>query len=163
MILTLALTLSLAAPFEDTQKRFTLELPPGWEFAPMPGDTTGATFRKRADKALALASVQILPILPNMDLEKLTKQLIAAVEGEATYSQSAQELTFLAGMSAVRRRFTPGVKVTKPPLVRNIEHRFSIVGDKAYIMQVESLQDTFDRFKTDFDALFASFKPGKKS
>jgi hypothetical protein len=156
MLNLVLLCLALSTPFEDPLKRFTIDLPSGWEFAPLPGDTSGTSFRIKRPKSLAFASVRIFPAMPDTTLDSVSKLLAQSSAKETNYKQSAQELTYLAGFPAMRRRYSSNVN---KELVKTVEQRFAIVGNRIYVVHVESLQPTFKEFNSDFEKIFSSFKP----
>jgi len=156
MLNLIFLCLALSTPFEDPLKRFTLDLPPGWEFAPLPGDTSGSSFRIKRPKSLAFASIRIFPAMPDTTLDAVSKLLAQSSAKESNYKQSIQELTYLGGFPAMRRRYSANVN---KDLAKTVEQRFAIVGNKIFVVHVESLQQTFKEFNSDFEKIFSSFKP----
>ena len=53
-----------AKPYTDTQKRFSVELEPGWELAPIPADTLGMNFRKKHNGVPGSLHVMVRPLKP---------------------------------------------------------------------------------------------------
>lgn len=154
---------AVGVPFEDTHHRFTIDLPAGWTFAPMPGDTQGASFRKTSETDVAQASIRIVQLEPNTDLDAFVKKMSAWVASEAGYRQLAYELTFAAGgQPAMRLRYVVGVE-GNPKLSKVVEERFLIIGQAGYVLHVEAMADGFGRLESDFQQLFASFAPQTKN
>jgi hypothetical protein len=157
-MLALALAAVVAAPFTDTQDRFTIDLPEGWSFAPQPGDVTGAAFQRKTDNALAVCVVKILPVADGVDLAMFTKELTKAVKNEKGYKQLIEELDTLGGLPAVRRRYIVFIN-GDPKLVKMAEDKVALADGRGFIIHMETLADAFPSFEADFDELVASFRP----
>jgi hypothetical protein len=149
----------LAVPFEDTQHRFSLNLPPQWAFAPQPGDTGGAAFRRATDGVMAHAMVRVMPFNQPVDLGAFFSRLGAAYTEEPGYRLLISEPTRMAGNPAQRRRFVSWVN-GDPKLPKIAEQRVTIVDNVGFVVHVETMADAFAVFEADFDVLFASFVPG---
>lgn len=154
----LLLGVALATPFQDVHERFTIDLPPEWEFAPMPGDVGGASFRCKREHVVALASVRVIKVGAGTQLSELAKRVGAAAEKEPGYKRLVDELDILAGMPAVRRRYQVNVD-KEGKLVKTVEQRIAIGERQGYVVHVESVAETFPAFEAEFAHLFGTFRP----
>ncbi len=159
------LTLALAAaptPFEDVHRRFTLELPAGWQFSPIAGDD-GVAFRRQDGNLLANTTVRIIPLGPGDDLAAVGKVLAGIVERQKGYRVVAEGQTTLSGLPALRRRFVHALG-EDARYTKMAEDRMAVHGGNAYIIHVETLAEAFGSFERDFDVLLSSFTiPGAKA
>lgn len=160
MIAALVLVaLTVGTPFEDIEKRFSVDLPAGWSFAPQPGDVGGAYFRRTVEGMIANATVRIIPFTTPIDLASFAGQMAAAVELEPGYRLLQSQNVTLAGQAALRRRFVMSIN-GDPKWPKMVEQRFIVAGDTGYVVHVETVADAFGVFESDFNKLFDSFRPG---
>ena len=160
LVLGLGFLLVCATPFEDVRHRFSLDLPAGWVYAPQPGDTGGATFRRQTEGRLAHAAVRVLRPLPaSISLRDFVDQLAAPSADEPGFHLLQGGPTTLAGAAAMRRRYVVFVNAD-PKFPKMVEQIFALIGDTGYLMHVETIAELFDGFATDFRQLEASFRPG---
>lgn len=149
---------SAAAPFEDVHGRFTVELPEGWQFAPIAGDTSGAAFRRDLEGLFALASVRAVQLGASASLEAFSRKVASALVKEPGYKQLAEELDTLAGVPAIRRKFVMSVG-RDGKLLKMVEERVAVIGGTGFVVHVETVAEAFGTFEPDFAQLFASFVP----
>jgi hypothetical protein len=161
-MLALLLAATVAAPFVDIQHRFSVNLPPQWAFAPLPGDVGGAAFRRVADGVIANAMVRVLPFNQPVDLQAFFAQIGASYGDEPGFRLLISEPTTLAGNRALRRRFVAWVN-GNPKMPKLVEQRVTVLGTIGYVVHVETLADAFGIFERDFEMLFASFAPGNNT
>ena len=165
---TLALAACLAAAtasspvYIDTQKRFTLSLPAGWEVAPLPNDMGGASFRRRNGGQLALLGVQVFHFPTAVGLPQFDARVLAAYDQELGFAPQPNTSgpTEVAGRPAMRRRFVlqvaPGRKIYKL-----VEQHTLVVDQTGYAINCEALAESFGAFAGDCQALVKSFRPGQ--
>ncbi|MBI5511092.1 MAG: hypothetical protein HY903_20205 [Deltaproteobacteria bacterium] len=152
------LALVLAAPFTDVQNRFTIDLPVGWEFAPLPGDTSGAAFVRRIDERFASASVRLVPVGPGVTAQAWIGALLAAVERQPGFKLLMKDDAALGRDMAARRRYVVLVDGDQGrPKVS--EDRVVVGRGVLFVAHVETLDAAFAIFEPDFAKIFASFAP----
>ena len=164
--LALAACLSAApsspATYLDTQKRFTLQLPAGWEVAPLPHDMGGMSFHRRRGGALALLGVQVFHFPTAVGLAEFDARVLAAYDQELGFAPqpNSSGATQVAGRPAMRRRFVlqvaPGRKVFKL-----VEQHTLVVDQTGYAINCEALAESFGAFAGDCRALIDSFRPAQ--
>ncbi len=153
--------LLLAAPFQDNFKRFSVELPEGWKFAPVAGDDTGAAFKKDFEGVPAHAQIRVFP--SDGSLAMLGKEMQAAVAKQPGYELVDQGPTTLSGVQAFRIRAVYLINGDKK-WPKMVEDRMAMHGGNAYVVHVETLAEAFASFEGDFDAFFKGFAiPGASS
>lgn len=159
-MLVLALYAALVAvPFEDTQHRFSVNLPAGWTFAPQPGDTGGAAFTRVADNIIGHAMIRVLPFNQPVELGALVAQIGASYSQEPGFRLLISEPATVANNPGQRRRFVTWINGdSKLPKIS--EQRVTIVNNVGYVLHVEAMAEAFDVFNADFERIFSSFVPG---
>ena len=147
------------SPFVDTQGRFTMTLPPGWAFAPQPGDPHGVFFKKVLDGMPANATVRLVAFNTPIELGAFAARIAAASDQEPGFHLLFSEPTEQAGVPALRRRFVTYVN-GDARLSKVVEQRILVVGGiRGYVVHAETLAEIFGSFEKDFAGLFASFVP----
>jgi hypothetical protein len=170
-----ALYLAVASPggtpFEDTQNRFTLELPRGWTFAPQPGDMSGAAFQRKLNDVPASFAIKIIEVAPTMTLDAFVARLTAGVASSPGYTLVSDSRERMAGLATVRRRYKVDVDVgggDKTNWVKVVEDWYSIgpgggggtgkPGARGYVVHAESLATSFASFEADFELMRRSVR-----
>jgi hypothetical protein len=159
MLSLLLFSLAIAAPFEDVDHRFHLDLPVRWHFAPQPGDVHGAAFHRDADGAFANAMVRVMPFTMAVELDALASRVAAASDGEPGFRLLVRENSRVGLYPSIRRRFTALVN-GDPRLPKMVEQQILVVGQTGYVLHGESLADVFPTFEADIMRMQASFVPG---
>ena len=145
--------------FEDPQGRFTLGLPPGWSFAPQPGDTGGVYFRRIADGIPANATVRVMQFSMPIELTAFAARIAAASDQEPGFHLLQSERALIAGQTGIKRRFVVSINGDRR-FTKVVEQRIVVVDHfKGYVLHVETLADAFGTFAADFAAMFAHFSP----
>ena len=157
--LVLVASLLVAAPFQDTQGRFTVDLPAGWVFAPQPGDTGGAYFRKNLEGMIANATVRVMNFSGPVPLNQFAARIAAASDQEPGFRLLLSEPTTVAGAPALKRRFVVAINGDKQ-WTKMVEQRVLLRGAVGYVVHVETLADAYGTFEADFNKIFSSFRPG---
>jgi len=159
MIASLIALLILAGPYEDTQHRFSVDLPAKWVFSPVPGDTAGAYFKRTQDGAIANATVRVMKFTQPVDLDTFAARVGDAADHEPGYRLLNNQAVRIGNMPAISRRFVVAIngdlKWTKM-----VEQRILVVGNMGFVVHVETLADAFPLFQDDFNKILLSFQPG---
>lgn len=159
MLFTALLAVWLGVPFEDTEHRFSIDLPGQWAFAPLPGDMGGAAFRRVSDGILANAMVRVLRFDRDIELNSIVAQIRNTYEAEPGFRLLISEPVQVAKNPGHRLRFVTWIN-GNPKMPKICEQRIMLLGRMAYVIHVETLADAYGVFEPDFDALFRSFIPG---
>lgn len=162
MVAIVLACLALSSTFEDVHHRFTVDLPRGWTFTPMPGDTGGATFKRVRQDVPALASIRAFPVGKTTTLETLARERKNGAAAAPGFRLIEEQLDGLAGAKAKRMRYSAHID-EEGKLVKIVEERMALIAGVAYVVHVETLASEFGSFETDFAKLFESFSPGTKS
>ncbi len=158
LLLWMSLLLNATTPFEDVQRRFTIELPAGWRFAPMPGDIEGATFKKEADGLGANASVRVFAMNREVTLASVADDTRTVVAREPAFRMLSEEGRTLAGLPGVRRRYVHGLGDGSKRL-KMVEDRMAVYGQTVYLVRTEALAEAFTSFEDELEVLFSTFRP----
>ncbi len=158
-MICLLVALLVASPFEDIHKRFTVELPVGWRFTPMPGELESVSFQRRRDGIPAQAYVRVFPA-HNVSFADLDDGLLSIGARQSGYKLLVHEPVELAGVRGSRHRFVVNVK-GDPKLPKMVEERLAIHEGTAYLVHVETLADAFASFEDELDVFFKTLRfPG---
>jgi hypothetical protein len=152
--------LALSAPFTDVQGRFTLDLPEGWQFTPLPGDTAGAAFARKAADMFASAAVRMVPVDPASSPQVWATALVKAVEKTPGFKLTMKDDAKLGGANAARRRYMVFVD-GDPKRPKVAEDRVVVQDGVAIFVHVETLDDSFALFEPDFAQIFGTLALGK--
>ncbi len=146
----------LGAPFEDTQGRFTIDLPRGWSFAPQPGDVSGAAFQRQLNDIPASFSIKILEVGKGTTGEDFANRLSAGISSEPGYELKSQGQQQLAGVTVYRRHYVVGISGAK--FTKMVEDHLGVRLGKGYIVHMETLEDNFKKLAPDFAHLLSSLR-----
>ena len=170
MISFVLLSMVLAIPFEDVDHRFHLDLPSGWQFAPQPGDTGGAVFRRASDGVFINAAVRVMALPAFTALPAFAARVRAASEGEPGYRSLDQHACQVAGEPGECRRFVSLVN-GDPKMAKIVQQAITIgpgldatgaAGVYGYVVHAESLAEAFPVFEADVAALIDGFGKGPR-
>lgn len=168
---TLALALALVLPgsatalagkpYVDTKKRFSLELEAGWELAPLPGDTLGMVFRKKADGMPGTLRVSVRPLRPGETSKQTLDEVEEGARAELGYKAGGDLPTSVGGLPALRRTFSVFAS-GDARTIRAIEvvalHAFG----HAHVLHFETLESVSSKgraaFTRDLDRMLASYQ-----
>jgi hypothetical protein len=143
--------------YVDTKKRFSLELEAGWELAPLPGDTQGMVFRKKANGVPGTLRVSVRPLRPGETTKETLDELEDAAKNELGYKAGGDLPTSVGGLPAVRRTFSVFASGDSHT-VRSIElialHAFG----HAHVLHFETLENKRGSFTRDLDRMIASYQ-----
>jgi len=143
--------------YEDIHQRFTIDLPDQWQLAPMPGDTGGVTFRRTREAALALCTV-VISELKKMTLDVYVKKWTDSVSQLQGYKAIESQPDKVAGSPAYRVKYSLPVD-KEGKLRKTVEDRIALINGVGYMIHTESLDQSYDSFKTDFQHFVDTFKP----
>ena len=147
-----------AKTYEDTKHRFALELAPGGELAPLPGDTGGMMFRKKTRGTPASLHITVR----EQETGETTKQTLDAAEApfrtEIGYREGVDVPTSIGLLPAMRRAFTVYAS-GDAKTVRFVElqtlHAFGFV----HVFHLDTLDTKKDLFTADVERMLASYRP----
>ncbi|MCK6552920.1 hypothetical protein L6R52_44260, partial [Myxococcota bacterium] len=150
-----------AAPYEDTRRRFSLELPSGWGLAPQFGDTSGMVFQKKvvARRATTLAILVVrLDDYAATDVTDYANKMEAELKGLPGYKRIAERSALVGGKPALVRELR--VLASKEPKIeKTIVAHFVEASGHHYMLHFESTSADLHRFQDDLAAILASFRP----
>jgi hypothetical protein len=149
----------LGQPFEDVERRFHLDLPAEWHFAPQPGDTHGAVFRRLSDGVYANAMVRVMPVPGELTLADFAKRIRAASENEPGYRSIERRACSVGQRPAECRRFLSLVN-GDPKMPKMAEQRIVLAAGRGFVVHAETLADGFAVFEPDILAMMESFAVG---
>jgi hypothetical protein len=158
--IALMTALTVATPFTDTRGRFQLDLPNGWQFAPQPGDVTGAAFQRKLGDEIANFAVRVTPVSDTTTLAEFVRRLSSSITSDPSYSLVNETTTQLAGLTVLKRRYTLALKGAKgsSELVKLAEDAFSVQAGVGYVVHAETMEDSWAKFAGDFERLTASLR-----
>lgn len=157
MLLYAALTLTLLAePFEDTQKRFALDLPQDWKFAPQPGEVNGASFQRSMQDVRARLSVKVLGVGNSTTVKTFIHQVSGGIVDDPEVAILREEHARIAGLSAIKRRYTRAALGGKR--VAMVENYYAVHLGNGYLIHLEAPADRFAAFGADFQKLLAGLR-----
>ncbi len=148
----------LAAPFEDVYSRFRLTLPEGWHFTPLPGDTQGAAFQTGSQGIPGAVSVRVIDVGPSVTLQAFADDMQKVVVQEPGYRALKEELSLIAGVPALRRRYVVYL-AGDPKHSKMVDELYAIDGARGYMLHAETLAEVFGSIEKQFNAIFDSFEP----
>jgi hypothetical protein len=147
-----------AKPYEDTKKRFSIELEPGWQLAPLPGDTTGMVFRKKLDATPASLRVMVRLQKPDETTKTALDAFEEGFKTEIGYKPGGDVPASVGLMPAVRRTLTVYASGDKNT-VRAIEVYALFAFGHVHLLHFETLEKKRGAFTRDLDRLLGSYKP----
>lgn len=162
-LVSLLVTLSAAVPafakpYEDTKKRFQLELEPGWALAPLPGDTLGMVFRKKIEGAPASLRVMVRVQKPNETTKTVLDQLEEGFKAEIGYRPGGDLPSNVGMLPAVRRTLTVYASGDRET-VRAIELHVLFAFGHIHVLHFETLEKKRGVYTRDLDRMLASYVP----
>lgn len=144
--------------YTDTKDRFALELPPGWKLHPMPGDTTGMTFRRDLEGTFALFRVSVREAAPGETVERALDAATAPFSAEIGFRAGPDVPTSVGLLPARRRSFTVYASGDERT-VRAIELFVVVAFGHVHVLHFECLEKERGRFARDTDRLVGSYRP----
>ncbi|HEY1099154.1 MAG TPA: hypothetical protein VGF99_09500 [Myxococcota bacterium] len=165
LLLTLTMLCSGAAAaakksghYVDTKNRFELELAPGWDLAPIPGDTSGMKFMRKVNGVPASLYVQVEKTAPGQTVVETLDKAERRYKVDLGYNQGTDTPTELNGVPATRRTLTVYASGDKNT-VRAVEiiavHAFGY----AHTLHFETLEPRMKTMHRDLDRMTTTFVP----
>lgn len=146
------------ASYVDTKQRFEITLAGGWELAPMPGDTTGMTFRRLMSGVPALLHVKVIKPPPGQTLKQTVAAEDALFRDEIGYAAGSEVPAAIGGLPGVRRTvsvYASGDRSTVRAVELYVLHAYGY----AHVLQFETLDANRGQLTRDVDRMVASYVP----
>jgi hypothetical protein len=147
-----------AKPYVDTKQRFSLELPNGWKLHPLPGDTSGMTFRRDEAGVFAILRVVVRPVKAGETPFDVLKGYCASFEDEIGYTPGTELPSTVGLIPSLHRSFTVLASGDKKT-VRALDIHAVIAFGHVHILHFETLEREKKRFARDLDALVGNYRP----
>jgi hypothetical protein len=156
----LAALLEMSTPFEDTQKRFHLDLPKGWFFNPQPGHAESVAFARQSEGVFGGAVVVVAAVPSDTTLESYGASVLNLYAQEPGFKLLEKKQCLLGMLPAQCQRYVMQVPGGKG-LVKMVYERITL-GPKgaAYILHMESVAEAYPLLEKDFNHLGESFRFG---
>ena len=146
-----------AAPYVDTKQRFSIELPPGWTLAPLPGDALGMVFKKSVDGVPGILRVMVRPQEPGESVKESLEKLAAPFREEIGFRGGADLPSTLGSSPSTRRTFSvyaSGDAATVRAIEEHAAHVFGFV----HAVHFETLERSRGAFTRDVDRMLSSYQ-----
>lgn len=145
---------SIAASYEDTRQRFTIELGPAWKLAPRFGDLYGTSF----DRALEAGESATLTVhadpVEAPDLKTFADRVEAEWSRAAKTSRKKESKRIIAGHKSIERELAvDGTSRRARMFVLQANGRF-------YHLRFEAPAGAIRTLDKELDKILASFRPG---
>jgi len=158
LLLPLAMSVLTSSTFIDVHERFQVVLPKGWEFAPQPGDTSGASFRIKRDGLVAQVSLRALELTEFFDLDTFVKRVNSYERQPKSFKLVGQKKSHLGALMSIKRQYTLPVK-GHGSWEKLVEERYAVWGPYSFVFHAEAIAEGFSSFLNDIEAIAQSFKP----
>ncbi|MBN2360695.1 MAG: hypothetical protein JXR83_14665 [Deltaproteobacteria bacterium] len=144
--------------YEDTKGRFALDLPLGWNLAPMPGDLKGMMFRRDIGDVPALFHAAVEGVRDSDTLESALDRLTSEFAQEIGYRKLTDLQVKVAGLPALRRTHSAFLS-GNDKIVRYSVDTVLIAYGHVHFLHFETAENAYPSFKGDLDKLLGSFRP----
>mgnify|MGYP000907644605 CR=1 FL=1 len=158
LALGLASSTAHAKPYVDTKKRFSVDLPQGWKLHPLPGDTSGMTFRRDEAGVFALLRVSVRPVVGGETPIDVMKAYVRSFEEEIGYTPGSELPSTVGLIPSLHRSFTVLASGDKRT-VRAIEVHAVVAFGHVHVLHFETLDREKRRFARDLDHLVGNYRP----
>ena len=148
LVLPLAMSVLTSSVFMDVHERFTIVLPKGWEFAPQPGDTSGASFRVQRDGLVAQVSIRALELNEFFDLDTFVKRVNTYERQPKSFKLVSQKASTLGALKSFKRQYTLSVK-GHDSWDKLVEERYAVWGPYSFVFHAEAIAEGFSSFLND--------------
>lgn len=158
-LLILTGRLASAAPFEDSRRRFRVELPEAWVIAPQFGDVNGMVFQKKVTgrRGTSLATLIIHSDAFGADSEReAADRAEEGLRSQPGFQRVEERPVMVGGQPALLRVLRTSL-AKKPKLDKQIEGYFLQARGHVYMLHFESPAPDFTKLRPDIDAILASF------
>lgn len=154
---TLAL-FAVAAPFEDVNHRYQVDLPRDWQFVPEISSQGSSAFRRIHGGVPAQAAIFTFRAPRGIGLRELLKERVAAAKKQDGYRRIEEGAAVLGGFKAHRHKYEVVLDAEKG-IKKTVEEWMTVGRGFAYVLHVETLSEEFGSFSRDFARLAETFKP----
>jgi len=158
ILVPLFVSLVSASTFVDVHERFEIDLPQGWDFAPQPGDASGASFRVERDGLIAQMTIRVLELKDFLSLKEFAEHLKLYERQPKSFKLVREKKSSLGQLGALMRRYTLRVE-GHDSWEKLVEERYAVWGPYSYILRVEAIAEGFSSFLNDVEAIVEGFKP----
>lgn len=145
-------------PFKDSRDRFKLNLPPGWELTPQPGDTEGMVFRRKAGAVPGIVAVRVAAATAADSRSSVMDARCRSFERELGYDRLNDNDVKIGGMRALRRAHTVFLNGDSQLRRHSVDHVLLSFGHAHYI-HFETAEGSYATFAKDLEAILASYQP----
>lgn len=157
-MLALLFCVSVTAPFEDVNHRWTVDLPRDWQFVPEISKQGSSAFRRVHGGVPAQAAIFTFRAPEGVGLRQLLKQRDAAAREQEGYRRIEEGAAVLGGFKAHRHKYEVVLDAEKD-LKKTVEEWMTVGRGFAYVLHVETLSEEFGSFSRDFARLAETLKP----
>ena len=147
-----------SSTFVDVHERFEIDLPQGWDFAPQPGDASGASFRVERDGLIAQMTIRVLELKEFLTLKEFVEHLKRYERQPKSFKLVREKKSSLGQLKSHMRRYTLRVE-GHDSWEKLVEERYAVWGPYSYILRVEAIAEGFSSFLNDIEAIADGFKP----
>jgi hypothetical protein len=144
--------------YDDTQHRFCIHLEPGWQLAPLPGDTQGMVFKKVVDGVPGVLRVSVRALKGSETAKAVLDGEEAGAKDELGYKRGVEVPESVGSMSAVKRTFSVFANGDKDT-VRAIEVYALPAFGFVHVLHFETLDKKRGGFTRDLDRMMSSYVP----
>jgi hypothetical protein len=146
-----------AKPYVDTKKRFSLDLPAGFELAPLPGDTAGMQFKKRLDDVPLSVHITVHALKPGETPKDSLDAAEAPFKLEIGYRAGGDVPVRVGGLSGLRRSLSvtaSGDSKTVRAVELTVVHAYGF----AHVVHMDTLESKHSAASRDVDKLLTSYQ-----
>jgi hypothetical protein len=143
----------------DPESRFTLELPVGWQAAPRRGSASLVdVWKDHPDyHTTCRLTIEMRGLPPKVKLVHLGQRVMDEVKKAVrTIQMQGEDRITISGAQAIRRFFTYQ-SLQHAELTFEVEQIIFMIGERAYIMTVETPYGTRQPYQEDLDKMLKTF------
>jgi hypothetical protein len=143
--------------WSDPESRFSLELPVGWQAQPH-RNTIVEIWKNHPDYGTtAKLTIEMRNLPPKVKLVHLSERVMAEVRGAARNVQiQGEDRITVSGQPAIRRWFTHQEQ-GHAELTDEVVQVIFMIGERAFIMHLETAAGARQIFAEDFDKMLKTF------
>jgi hypothetical protein len=160
-LIFLALSSVAARPYEDTRRRFRLELPEKWELVPQFGDTSGMTFRRvlktRHGDVPAILLIHVDSV-PAADAREYADAVEAQLKKQAGFTRLEEREGLVGGKPALIRDYKM-LASKKPKIEKQVRTHYIDAAAHHYLLHFETTALEFHLVEKDLQQILDSFRP----
>jgi hypothetical protein len=157
------LTVFLGGVFEDTQKRFHVDLPETWVYEPQPGNNEAVSFARRSGGVFAGAVVFVSSVPAETTLEGYAASVLGLYAQEPGFRVLEKKPCLLGMLPAQCHRYVVAVPGGKNLSKMVQEHVVLGPQSKAYLLHMECVSEAYPLVEQDFTHLGESFRFGAQA